>query len=385
MLCKKCRESIDDSFVYCPWCGAAQRKDRKKALYQRPDGLYEKSIMIQDKRVTFRAKSEAELWQKIAQHQQKAETGALFSEVAESWEIEHFSGISYNTQKSYTAPLKRAVAEFGNRPIKEIPAKDIKNFIVRFSKGMSEKTVRNQLLVVRLIFEYAMVNYSLESNPSEYVTVPKNLNRGKRSLPEDACIDLVKSSTDKPFGLLAYFLLYTGCRIGEAIALTGSDIDRTEKLIHISKSVYHENNKPHIKTPKTAAGERDIILLNCLDEKLPTIAPHELLFPGKSGGIMTYSELKHGWEQYCKSIGQYTTTVYTDKDKHKHERIKPNFTPHQLRHGYATILFEAGIDDKDAQELMGHTSIVITRDDYTHIRKKRLSETAKKLNEYVSK
>ncbi|MBS7299062.1 MAG: tyrosine-type recombinase/integrase [Eubacteriales bacterium] len=46
-------------------------------------------------------------------------------------------------------------------------------------------------------------------------------------------------------------------------------------------------------------------------------------------------------------------------------------TPHQLRHAYATILYEAGIDEKDAQELMGHTSIQLTRDIYTHISKKR--------------
>jgi site-specific recombinase XerD len=46
------------------------------------------------------------------------------------------------------------------------------------------------------------------------------------------------------------------------------------------------------------------------------------------------------------------------------------------------MLFEAGVDEKDAQELMGHSDIATTRNIYTHIRNKRKQETAKKLNEY---
>ena len=51
--------------------------------------------------------------------------------------------------------------------------------------------------------------------------------------------------------------------------------------------------------------------------------------------------------------------------------------------GFATILYEADVPDKDAQELLGHASITTTRDIYTHIRQSRREETAKKLNEYV--
>ena len=55
-------------------------------------------------------------------------------------------------------------------------------------------------------------------------------------------------------------------------------------------------------------------------------------------------------------------------------------TPHQLRHAYATILYEAGIKDKDAQDLLGHANIQTTRDIYTHITNNRRAETAALLN-----
>ena len=57
-------------------------------------------------------------------------------------------------------------------------------------------------------------------------------------------------------------------------------------------------------------------------------------------------------------------------------------TAHQLRHGYATILHDAGIDVKDAQYLLGHSSVSMTQDIYTHIRQSRIVEAGKKLNDY---
>ena len=71
------------------------------------------------------------------------------------------------------------------------------------------------------------------------------------------------------------------------------------------------------------------------------------------------------WAEYCQAIGH-------------------DITAHQLRHGFATILFEAGVEDKDAQELMGHSSIAVTRDIYTHIRQSRRTQTAEKLNGFLS-
>ena len=58
-------------------------------------------------------------------------------------------------------------------------------------------------------------------------------------------------------------------------------------------------------------------------------------------------------------------------------------TPHIVRHGYATMLHDAGIDAKDAQELLGHAQVSTTLDTYTHITKKRRTEVAEKLNKYA--
>ncbi|MGI5854828.1 MAG: site-specific integrase [Candidatus Merdivicinus sp.] len=141
------------------------------------------------------------------------------------------------------------------------------------------------------------------------------------------------------------------------------DIDRAAKVIHITKSVYYDNNRPMLKTPKTAAGKRDIILLEKLAEHIPNGAPEDYLF-GWDGALMTQSQFDRSWKAYRTETGL-------------------TLTPHQLRHAFATILFEAGIDEKDAQELLGHTSLAMTRDIYTHIRSSRKEKTAAALNQFV--
>lgn len=60
-------------------------------------------------------------------------------------------------------------------------------------------------------------------------------------------------------------------------------------------------------------------------------------------------------------------------------------TAHQIRHAYATIVFEAGISSKDAQHLLGHADITTTNNIYTHIKESRKKETALKLNAFLNK
>jgi integrase len=58
-------------------------------------------------------------------------------------------------------------------------------------------------------------------------------------------------------------------------------------------------------------------------------------------------------------------------------------TPHQLRHAFATILYDAGVGEVDTMAIMGHSSIKVTREVYTHIRQERMEQTTKQINEYL--
>lgn len=332
---------------------------------KRADGLRQKQITINGKRRVFYGHSEREILQKIREYKEEAKQGRTFQAVADEWEEEHFPTLAYNTLKGYKPALRRATEHFKDTRIKSITPRDISVFLDAFAKkGYAKKTVTTQLLVTNMIMDKAVLDGDMEYNPCASVKVPKGLKKTRREIPTDQEIEVVKNSLNKPFGLFAYFLLYTGCRRGEALALTYGDIDRQNRVIRITKSVYHDNNRPKIKTPKTAAGTREIILLDAISRVLPDGKKGDLLFPNDNGDILTETQFHKNWVTYCESVGICVT-------------------PHQLRHAYATILYEAGVDDKDAQELLGHANISTTRDIYTHITKTRRQHTADLLNAAV--
>lgn len=332
----------------------------------RKDGLIQRQVTINGKRKSFYGHNEREINRKIAEYKEENRHGPKFKEVAEEWEKEHFPTLEYNTLKGYRPALKRSIEEFGGQYIRSIAAKSISLYLERMAKkGYAQKTVRTQLLVINLICAKATLDGDIEYNPAASVKIPKGLSKTRREMPNEGDIEKVKKSIRLTFGLFAYFILYTGCRRGEALALTYGDIDRKNNVIHINKSVYHDNNRPYIKQPKTEAGCRNIILLDVLANKLPINRKKaDLLFPNADGGLLTETQFQRQWKLYQKESGV-------------------SATPHQLRHAYATILFEAGLDDKDAQELLGHANISTTRDIYTHITNKHREETAKKLNAAV--
>lgn len=361
MKCKRCRKEVPDGSRFCNWCGAPQ--DAKK-MYRRPDGLYEKIIVLNGKRVAFRGKTEADVFKRIAEHKESVSSGPLFKEVAERWYNEHFQAIAYNSQRAYNPCYDRAVENFGDKPTKNILAPDVKKYVAGFPKTWAYKTSSNYLLVLNLILSFAASDGVIDHNPAEYIQLPKGLKRGHRRAPTPEEIRTIKVGVDQPFGLFAFFLLYTGCRRGEALALQYKDVDRESKVIHITKSVYHDGQTPKVKKPKTENGKRDIILLDVLSEKIPKGEPNDYVF-GENGSMLSASRIERLWKDYQKTTGLI------------------DITPHVVRHGYATMLHEAGIDIKDSQEMLGHANISTTLDIYTHITKNRMAQTAQKLNDYI--
>ena len=338
---------------------------RKSKYHQRPDGLLEttRTDSRTGKRIHFYGHSDLEIDRQIMDYTSKQERGRLFKEVATEWRDQHFPTLSPTTSRGYKPAYARALDEFGGDPIRQIKALDIKRFIDDFSRGgRARKTVRNQLLLLSLIFGYAVEVGDLEYSPCDHVTIKKNLPKRPRAAasPEDE--EKIKKSAD--LWLLPYFILYTGLRRGEALALTWSDIDLETKEIHVTKSLCHAGGAPYIKTPKTAAGVRVVPILDPLLRVLPPPGlPQNYLFSIHGGEKpLTSYAYESLWKKFAEATGITCTA-------------------HQLRHSFATMLFECGIDVKDAQGLLGHASIAMTQDIYTHLRDQRRKNTAKTLNE----
>lgn len=164
--------------------------------------------------------------------------------------------------------------------------------------------------------------------------------------------------SNRPF----YFILYTGLRLGEALALQWKDIDEEAGVIHVWRSLYWAGkNQGEFKPPKTEAGIRDVIYLNKLQAVMEPHrgAPEDFVLGGSKP--MTKQKYTCLLRRFRKDAGI-------------------SCGPHQLRHAFATLCFEAGIPEKTAQGLLGHAQLSTTMDIYAELRDKKRMEAAAALN-----
>lgn len=333
---------------------------RKDVQVRQLDGTY--------KRRSVRATTVKELNAKIKRIQEDAEREyqlslcPYFNDVADAWNEKHEKEIAYNTWSGYQSPLKDLKAEFNGLRITEITPLMLQNILDAMNaQGYAKQTINLRKVTASLIFNYAVIQGYVEHSPCTHLKVPKNAPQTKRQAPTAADIEKMLNAKGA-FADFARFLYFTGCRRSEALALTKDDIK--DGYIHINKTLYWVGELPHIKdTPKTSAGVRSVPILAPIKMFLSN-NKQSILFKGENG-YMRRSEFLKGWAKWQK-----------ENDIH--------LTAHQLRHGFATICYEAELNEKDTADIMGHSSVDVTRDIYTHISMERQKQTTEKLNVFLT-
>lgn len=333
-------------------------------MTRRKDGTWQQAVSIAGKRKYFYGKTKAEVLQKISTYKGRLVEGPTFAELSDMWYAHHTPSVRYKTVEGYTAPLKQINEHFGDFRAEKITPPMITAFIREIENlGYARRTVQLRLDILAMIFDYAISEVGCISiNPCDTVTLSKTLKTEKRELPKDDDIQaIVAHKNDDRFSLLPYLLYCTGLRLGEALALT--DKDFSDGYITICKQVSWQPNQPVIEHwTKTERGFRSVPILDILKESLPKWKGY--LFSDDGNSPYSNSAFRKRWKKY-------------------EERTGVTCIRHVLRHEFATLLFEASVDVKDAADMMGHDEKVM-REIYTHIKEKRRKNTSDKLNEYVN-
>ena len=236
--------------------------------------------------------------------------------------------------------IKNYVSEFFDYDIKDIKSvmlnKQINNVYIRGKQRQAQKLY----VLYNDIFDKALKNNIIDSNPCMAIKKPKYKAKEKNALTldeENILIDYIKNSKYKNVIL---FCLYQGLRIGEALALKFCDIDFVNKKINIYKS---KNSKNVITTPKTETSNRVIPLFDKTLNIFENVQNSEdFIFN------FSYDEIQKFLRDFAK-------------------KFNINITSHTLRHTFATRCIEKGVNIKQVSKWLGHTSIAITNDIYTHI------------------
>lgn len=347
-------------------------------MYKRKDGLFEAVRTYSGQRVYFRGKSQREVFRKIEEYEARKEESPSFESVADRWSAEHFETIEEGSVRSYAPALARAKAFFSDREISSISTQDCNAYLGSL-RDLAQKTVKNHKAVLAMIFAYAVSEGLLTHNPCDRIRVSDKLKKSSReplTAPQRA--EILATKTDE--FQLAFLILFTGCRLGEALALEYSDIDWKKGIIHITKAVHFDGNRPIIGKLKTEESRRDIPLLPQLSQRLKELNGTGTIIGGTP---ITKTMLSRRWEHWCREHGLAHPEERTATDRNRHTTIwKADIDRHQIRHEYATILWEAGIDVHTASRLMGHSNIQTTAEIYQHFRERMLNDATQKLTDF---
>lgn len=309
--------------------------------------------------------------------------------------IKAAKGISASQIRNYKNYIAH-LSSISNMPITEVRPVHIQDIIDSLAKphngrnGLAKKTliqIRNTALQ---IFEVARENRVTEYNPAQYVVIPQDSTqkfRGALTAEQQSWI----RNTPHRAQRAAMIMMYSGLRRGEVTALTWSDIDLTAGKISVTKSVEMINGRPKIKPPKTAAGNRIVlipnILVDFLREEKRTENPLCLyVVHTVHGDMMTNQAWRSLWESYITDLN---IKYGYDGKANKYSPCKlqlriPYFTPHWLRHTFASLLYFSGVDVLTARDQMGHSDIKTTLEIYTHLDQKYKMHHMDKLNSFLN-
>lgn len=298
-----------------------------------------------------------------------------FIETAKLWKEEKKPYVKISTFSAYCLLCdNHLLPYFGN--LDDIIEKDIQEFVlIKLKNGLSEKTIKDSLIVLKMILKFGDKNGYLKlhtydvkfptSHEKKQIEVLTRENQKK-------LLDFVRNEFSfKNLGI--YICLCTGVRIGELCALKWNDFDLDEKIISIRHTIQRiylmdENGNKYTKLiisdPKTKESMRDIPLSS---ELVKIITP---LMKVVNKGF------------YVLTNDEKPTEPRTYRNYYKRILKKldiPDIKFHGLRHTFATRCIEANSDYKTVSVILGHSNITTTLNLYVHPNKEQKKKCIDKM------
>jgi len=223
--------------------------------------------------------------------------------------------------------------------------------------GLSAQSIRHHYTALHSAFETARQWGLLRFNPCDNAKPPTPGRHEMQTWDKVEIESFLEAAMETEYYPLFFLALYTGMRRSELLALRWQDVDLTLGQIYVSRSLQHlQDGKTVIREPKTARSRRTVALPPSASIVL---REHRLnyaqvdnagyVFCHADGSPLLPNSVSHGWLKLVRKTG-----------------LKP-IRLHDARHSHASLLLKQGIHPKVVQERLGHSSIGITLDTYSHV------------------
>ena len=278
-------------------------------------------------------------------------------EWAERW-LRTKAHLKPKTLAGYRSNLQTHVLPaFGRYQLRHIDRMAVEEWVADLqATGLGPSGIRQARQVLHSMLTLAVDAGYLAANPVEAVRTPRQPEPQMLFLRADQ-VERLANVIQEPYGTLVYLLVYGGLRWGEAAALRRGRCDLARSRISVAESVSEAGGELHYGTTKNHRSRiigipefLGDLLSRHLDHHVPD-KPDALLFTSPQGAPLRNSNFRRQvW---------YTAVAQAG--------LPEGLRIHDLRHTCASLLIAAGANPKAVQVHLGHSSIAVTMDRYTHL------------------
>lgn len=313
-------------------------------------------------------------------------------EFLERWLKDYvWPNLAPRTAEGYEHIIRRhLIPALGNIPLMQLKPEHLQHYYSdKLSSGrcdgkggLSPSTVKHHHVTLHTALENAVKWGLLSRNPADAVSTPRSQRPEWHTLSEDNIKTLLEAAKATPYYALFYLAIFTGMRRSELLALRWCDVDLLLCQIHVTHSLHHMRNGEIVfRSPKTDKSRRMIalspsaalVLREHKEKQKATrvmlgmiLMDDDLIFSDIHGKPLLPNSVTHAWIKMVRRIGLDGVRL------------------HDARHSHASLMLKAGIHPKIVQERLGHSSIQITLDTYSHVAPGLQEAAAARFDELVN-
>lgn len=337
-----------------------------------------------------------------------------FAEYLERWLDVKAGQVRPRTIHGYRSTVRRYVAEppEGAPPIGVVALNRLTTeafdelYAWMRDEGLSPRTIRGLHVVLRMALKDAVGRDLLVRNPTDHAKPPKRAKgedaspkRAARSMDRDEAEAFLRAATEDRYSALWHVLLLGGLRPSEAFALGWEHVDVEEGSVYVERTITRVGVEGwQFAKPKTDRSRREVhlpaVAMQALREwraaqareRLQLGAEWEdngLVFTNEFGRPVDGSNLRsRSFREVCAraGIGEWESKPEKPaRGPRRKRRFNPSIRMYDLRHTHATLLLLAGEDLDVVSKRLGHASIVLTSNTYSHFVTGRQKQAADRL------
>jgi integrase len=369
-----------------------RRAHGEGTIYQRADGRWEAALRLPGgRRISRYGKTQREAQERLLEARTALRDGVLaigptqsVEAYLDSW-LENTAGprVRPRTRDSYGLNIRRISRHIGEHRLATLSPSSVQRCYGKLlSEGLSARSVEQTHSVLHAALKDAVRLGLIFRNPADAVSAPRPKKRQMETFSASQLLDLFADDDPENLTCLWVLLGTTALRLGEALGLSWEAVDLETGRIHVQRALQRQNGRGLVMVePKSDSSRRtvhltDLALTRLASHRREQIErylrvglswdPHGLVFTGPLGDPIEPTRAGRAFGKALRRAGL------------------PRRRIHDLRHTVATLLFKDGAHPKMVQALLGHSTISLTLDTYSHVIPSMHAETAVRMESLLS-